>query len=114
MRRYGPTQLSGGAILAPACGQPPLTSRDLTTAINRWEVDPQSFDDRSHIGWCYGHNYIALATGLVPPALPGNRHANFIEGTGLTCLPPPPGYVRRGFATTSLGVPADTYPYYAR
>jgi hypothetical protein len=113
MRRYGPTQLSGGAIIAPACGQPPLTTRRLTRVIDRWETDPQSFDNRPHIGWCYGPNYLALATGLVPPADPGNRHAYFIEGTGLTCEQPPPGFVRNGFAPSSLGVPAGVYPYFA-
>jgi hypothetical protein len=100
--------------VAPGCAQRPLTTRNLTAAIDRWEVKPQSFDDRPHIGWCYGSNYLALATGLVPPKLPGNRHANFVDGTGLTCLPPPAGFVRKGFASASLGVPADTYPYYAR
>ena len=112
MRGYGPTQVSGGAILAPACGRPPLTTRDLTGPIARWEVDPESFDNRPQIGWCYGANYIALATGLVPPRLPGNRHANFIEGAGLTCASPPAGFVREGLAPSSLGVRGGTYPYY--
>jgi hypothetical protein len=35
MRTYGPTEVSGGAILASACGHPPLTARDLAKPINR-------------------------------------------------------------------------------
>lgn len=113
MRTYGPTQSIGGVTVAPACGRPPLKSRDLTNVIDRWERNPLPFASRPQIGWCYGTNYVALATGLVPPNDPGNRPANFIEGTGLTCSPPPAGYVRKGFADRSLGVPAGTYPYYA-
>jgi hypothetical protein len=112
MRSYGPTQVSGGAIVAPACGQPPLTARNLTKSIDRWEVDPQPFASRPQIGWCYGPNYVALATGLIPPKLPGNRHASFIDGTGLSCASPPPGFVRKGLAPASLGVRGSTYPYY--
>jgi len=29
------------------------------------------------------------------------------------CSRPPPGYTRHGFAPADLGVPADTYTYYA-
>jgi hypothetical protein len=112
MRSYGPTQAAGGAILAPACGHAPLTARNLAKPISRWETDPEPFDQRPQIGWCYGTNYIALATGLVPPRLPGNRHASYVEGTGLTCAPPPPGFVHKGFAPTSLGVRGGIYPYY--
>lgn len=39
--------------------------------------------------------------------------ANFVEGIGLTCDPPPPGYVRRGFAPATLGVVPNVNPYYS-
>jgi len=42
----------------------------------------------------------------------GAKPAIFVTGRGLTCPPPPAGYVRRGYATA--GVPANTYPLYTR
>ncbi len=43
----------------------------------------------------------------------GSTPANFVQGLGLTCAPPPAGYTRRGFATADMNVDANTYPYYA-
>ena len=107
MRRYGQTRVSGGAILTPACGQPPLTTRNLAKLIDRWEVDPQPFDVRQHIGWCYGPNYFAACERpRSAQRLPGNRPASFIEGIGLTCAKPPAGFVRKGLAGAWLGVHA--------
>jgi hypothetical protein len=40
--------------------------------------------------------------------------AIYVAGSGITCDPPPPGYLRIGYASESLGVPADTYAEYAR
>jgi hypothetical protein len=113
MRRYGPTETVGGVTVAPACGSPPLTARNLAPLIAKWE-DPAQWGEKSpNVGWCYGANYVLMKKGLVPPALPGNRPADYIKGRGITCDTPPPGYVHRGYADPSLGVPADTYPYYA-
>src|SRR5207244_3997109 len=36
MRRFGPTQLVGGMLVAPACGQPSLAKRDLTRFVRRY------------------------------------------------------------------------------
>jgi hypothetical protein len=38
--------------------------------------------------------------------------ANYIAGPGITCSPPPAGYVRHGFATAAVGARPGTYPYY--
>jgi hypothetical protein len=43
-----------------------------------------------------------------------SRVANFVDGTGITCDNPPPGFRRRGFADASLGVPDGVYPYWVR
>ena len=43
----------------------------------------------------------------------GAAPANFIRGAGLTCAGPPPGFVRRGFASSADNVRAGIYPYYA-
>ncbi len=42
----------------------------------------------------------------------GASPASFIQGEGLTCDPPPTGSVRAGFATESMNVDPNTYPYY--
>jgi hypothetical protein len=39
--------------------------------------------------------------------------AHVVAGVGLTCDPPPPGYVLKGFATPDYSVPEHTYPLYA-
>jgi hypothetical protein len=113
MARFGPTEVRGGAVLAPACGQPPLTTRNLSRLVARWEVNAPSYGDSPHIGWCYGSNYLELPIGLVPPRSRTNTVANFVKGVGLTCLPPPPGFKRHGFAHAPLQVPPGVYPYYA-
>jgi uncharacterized surface protein with fasciclin (FAS1) repeats len=40
--------------------------------------------------------------------------ANYVEGKGLTCAPPPAGYVRRGTAPDELNVVSGLYPYYVK
>jgi hypothetical protein len=44
------------------------------------------------------------------PHYTGARIANFVQGVGITCDSPPPGYVQQGFATHDMHVPDDTYP----
>jgi hypothetical protein len=46
------------------------------------------------------------------PRLVGATPANFIEGTGLTCSNPPPGFVPDGLATSAQNVTSGIYPYY--
>jgi hypothetical protein len=48
------------------------------------------------------------------PYYKGATPANFIEGVGITCDPPPEGYVRDGFATDAMHVPGGIYPYWRK
>ena len=108
MRVFGPVQLLGGILVAPACGRPSLRARDLRPYVE------EAKHLNANIGWCTGVNYTSVSEGLIPAGpLRAARHANFVAGKGLTCLPPPPGFRRHGFAPADLGVPAHTYPYYA-
>jgi hypothetical protein len=110
MRRFGRTQLVGGVLVAPACGQAPLTHRDLTTYVRAYQE--QLLHPRD-IGYCVGSNFYLVPVGLYPAGpLNGARRAIFISGRGLSCPPVPTGYKRHGFATTDLNVPAHTYPLY--
>jgi uncharacterized surface protein with fasciclin (FAS1) repeats len=44
----------------------------------------------------------------------GATVANYVQGVGLTCSPPPAGYTLNGTAPSSLGVPSGLYPYYTK
>ncbi len=44
----------------------------------------------------------------------GATPANYVDGVGITCGPIPQGFVQQGFAPESLGVPANTYPFYKK
>ena len=111
MRKLGPTELDGGLLVAPACGQPSLAARNLASAAASY--DYELHHDRSNIGWCTGGNYHPIRTGLYPAgALAGATIAIVVQGHGITCSEPPPGYKRHGFATPDMGVPANTYPLY--
>ena len=102
MRRFGPVQRLGGMLVAPACGRPPLTARDLTPYVRAYDEELRS---GAEIGYCDGVNYRSLPVGLYPAgALATARPASFVAGRGLTCEAPPAGYVRRGFATADMGV----------
>jgi hypothetical protein len=112
MQRFGPTQLVGGMLVAPGCGQPSLASRDLTSFVQRFRQE--ELGSRPNIGYCLGHYYYRLPKEIYPAGvLKGARPANFVAGQGLTCAPPPAGYKHHGFATPDMGVPADTYPLYS-
>jgi len=109
MRSLGSSELIGGLLVAPACGQPSLTRRDLRPYLMQY-----SHNSNSNIGYCTGANFIALPATLDPAGpIAGAKHANFVAGQGLTCAPPPAGYARHGFATPAMGEPGNTYPYYA-
>lgn len=108
MQRFGQKRLVGGVIVSPACGQPPLTKRNLTAFVRK--------EKRStyNIGYCVGPNFVLLAADLYPAGpFKGAKSANAIAGVGLTCASPPAEYKHRGFATPDMGVPANTYPFYS-
>ncbi len=69
----------------------------------------------SPIGYCLEGKFLSLTAGQAEsdPAYRGATVANFVAEKGLTCDPPPTGFVYRGFATAAMNVPAGTYPYYA-
>jgi hypothetical protein len=113
MRSFGSTQLLGGVIVSPACGQPPLTQRDLASYV---KADPDEvIGSAPNVGVCQGLTYSELPEGLYPVGLlAGARRAIYVAGQGVTCASPPPGYTRHGFATPDMSVPADTYPLYSK
>ena len=112
MRRFGPTQLIGGMLVAPACGHASLAERDLTSFVQR--DTHEVIGEAPNIGYCIGPHFNLLPEGLYPAGiLQGARRAIVVAGAGLTCESPPAGYTRHGFATPDMSVPANTYPYYA-
>jgi hypothetical protein len=59
--------------------------------------------------------FVNLDDGQVngDPHYAGATPANFVNGVGLTCAPPPAGYTRQGYATADMNVDAGMYPYYS-
>ena len=109
LRAAGPVASTGGLLVAPACGAPPLAARKTAAAV---ATVTKEDENQETMGWCLGTNYYALPRDLVPAGqLAGATHADLINGVGLGCSPPP-GYTRHGFATADMGVPPNTYPYY--
>jgi hypothetical protein len=109
MRRFGKVDRSGGALVAPGCDLPPLTTRNLSPLIDQWETHqppPRA------IGWCLNGIFTNILYGLQPPPSPANKIAIYAKDKGLSCSVPA-GYIHRGFASPSLGVRGGTYPYYA-
>lgn len=90
----------------------PNEPRELQPVTSVREVAPLDL----RVGYCLNGTFINLAYRQpeYDPATKGAVFANYVDGIGLVCDPPPPGYVRRGFAPSSLGVPADIYPYYLK
>ena len=112
MRRFGPTQLIGGMFVSPACGQPSLATRDLTSYVAK--DTHEQIGAAPNIGYCIGVNFNLLPEGVYPVGIMrAAKRAVVVAGTGLTCVVPA-GYKRHGFATPDMGVPANTYPYYSR
>jgi hypothetical protein len=70
----------------------------------------------TRLGYCLGGVFLDLVYGQ--PAVDGRYAAAtpalFIEGKGITCDPPPAGFVARGFAGDDQHVPGGAYPFYAR
>ena len=108
MRRFGPVEDADGVLIAPACNRPSLLSRNLTPYVREYAAH-----QNATIGFCLGTTYFELPYGLYPVGIfAGATHALLVKGSGLECTAPK-GYRRRGFATSEMGVPAHTYPYYA-
>jgi hypothetical protein len=107
--KLGPTRMTGGAFVTPRCDRPALTSRDLAGYVKKYGSPPES---RSSVAWCSGGTFFLLPDGTEPTGdQSGATHAIYVDGTGLTCGAPPPGYKRHGFA--SEGVQPGIYPYYS-
>jgi len=110
LKTIGPTQSLGGVLVTPACGQPPLTTRDLKTYVQAYV---QARRAQANIGYCLGTNLEELQQGLIPSGpLQVATTARFVAGQGITCAQPPAGYTHHGYATADMGVPPDTYPLY--
>ena len=46
LRRFGPTQTIGGVLVTPACGDPPLTDRDLSRFVAAYRREERSAPER--------------------------------------------------------------------
>ena len=110
MMRFGRAERTGGTIVAPACGEASLTTHDLAHYVDAWE---RTQPPRRMIGWCLAGTFTNIRFGLEPAPSPANHVANYVQGKGLKCTPPPAGYRRHGLASAKLGVRGGTYPYYA-
>ena len=111
LRSFGPVHNVGEMLVAPGCGRPPLTERDLG-AFARLVHD----QDRSgsKIAYCLDGYFYELPAGFAPAnVLSGATRALYVEGQGLSCAVPD-GYRRHGFATAEMGVPPRTYPLFTR
>jgi len=49
---------------------------------------------------------------LADPHYKGATPAIYVQGKGITCDPPPAGYVRDGFAGQAQNISEGLYPYY--
>ena len=96
-------------------------------AVSRTRVSINSAQQFDRAGYCSAPgNRSPDGTPLVPGTFldltvndartagnySGAVPASFVEGVGLTCAPPPPGYVRHGFAGAANQVAPGIYPYY--
>ncbi len=112
MARFGKVEAVGGVLVSPACGEKPLTTRNLSSYVERYRQE--QLHSRPNIGYCIGLNFNLIPQGMEPAGpLVGAKKAIVVAGQGLTCAAPPAGYKYRGFATSEMSVPADTYAYYA-
>ncbi len=110
MRAFGSVQPIGGVLVAPACNHRSLRNRNLDRFVT--EYLQEASRDRANIAYCSAGSFLTIPQGLDPAGdLKGATRATFVTGPGVTCDPPPAGYVRHGFATD--GVPPDTYALYS-
>lgn len=109
LRRFGPVERVGGVLVAPACGLPSLRTRDLSAFV----AEAAELSGRIVL-YCQDRNAYELKAGFYPTGIiAAAKPAPYVVGVGIGCEPPPPGYVRKGFAGEEHGVPPDTYPLYA-
>lgn len=83
-------------------GDPPSPAADLPAEPER------------ELGYCLDGRFLQLPESQVEsnPAYSRAVIAIFVAGKGITCDPPPHGFVRKGWADSKLGVPPDVYPYF--
>jgi hypothetical protein len=111
MRAFGPVEQIGGVYIAPACGTPSLTARPQSSAVKLMLTEQRK---GVTFKYCLDWHKYNIPAGVAPAALlQGATLEVFVAGHGLTCEAPP-GYTQHGLAPSSLGVPANTYPYYTR
>lgn len=109
LQRFGPVERRGGVLVAPGCDSPSLRTHDLGPFVE--EAKEQSGRE---IVYCLEGNTYTVLDGFYPAGIIARaKPAPYVVGVGLGCDPPPPDYVRRGFATEAEGVPPRTYPLYA-
>ena len=109
LRSFGSVERVGGVLVAPACGRPGLGGHDLARYVAGYRAI-----EGHQIGYCVGADFSLVPAGLYPSGpLAGAKRAIFVAGRGLKCPPVPAGFVRRGFATAEMNVPARTYAYFA-
>lgn len=101
----GTTGGGGGGGEPPAIPNPPARAGYCAAAGN-------TFPDGSSIAV---GTFLNLLFGQpnTDPHYKGATIANYIEGKGLTCDPPPAGFIRDGFAH-SVDVPPDLYPFWKK
>lgn len=104
----------------------PAGHPDRRASLTLWKVtlplrfagvtDPSKYRVPSRVGYCLQGQFLDLQQGEPQRdrRFNGATVASFIQGQGITCSPPPPGFIRRGYATANMGVPAGIYPYYTR
>jgi hypothetical protein len=106
---FGPVEQIGGVEIAPACGQPSLTTRPLPAGARRMLAQQRRGQTTRY---CLDGYTYDLPAGLQPGGtIAGATRAVFVARHGLACTAPP-GYTHHGYAPPSAHVPRDTYLYY--
>lgn len=82
--------------------------REASGATTFVQTGSTSLGHRENLGYCVGGTFQERPAGRYPDA----TRASFVLGVGLTCDPPPTGYVDKGLAPADLGVPENTYELY--
>jgi hypothetical protein len=107
LRRFGPVEKIGGVLVAPACNQPSLRTRNLQPY-----VDLAARQEDSNLGYCWSGYFYTLPAYMYPAGvITGAKRAAYIDGYGLGCTIPP-NFKAKGYAPQSLGVPGNHYIEY--
>jgi hypothetical protein len=105
----GPVELRKLLFRRGSSGAVPSASRREATGTTTFvQTRSVPLRRRENMGYCVGGAFQERPSGRYRDATP----AAFVVGLGLTCDPPPPGYVDKGFAPVELGVPENTYRLY--